>query len=451
MLSDAASYRTELLKSFPGEERAIDNYLAKLRQLRDMKAAFIVKLLPKWFLFILKTTGILKFLIGNYFELASKTTQSVLDSITDNEELKSVLSYCYADYGTIPAEGAFGMHALVVNHYRYGAQYPIGGSSEIIFHLTKVIESEGGRVLCKARVSEIIVEGNRAIGVRMDKDDSLLFAPIVVSDAGVHNTYLKLCPQLAPLLEQKPLKNLRRGMSCVCLFVGIDGSPEELDLKSQNHWIFPDGNHNTNSQKYDNMTEEEILSGDWELPVMFLSFPIQKDPIAKKRLPGKSTCTIVAPAKFELFKGWENERIHNRGSDYEALKNIFADKMWQTALKHFPQLKGKDLHIEASTPLSCKYYLNSGGGEIYGIDHTAERFSYETMAALRPQTPVEGLWLTGQDVLTAGFGGALMGGFFSASAITGRNIMIDLQKLEKKSRLARARKNKEEAATKKDQ
>eukprot|EP01060_Flectonema_neradi_P005326 TRINITY_DN13528_c0_g2_i1.p1 TRINITY_DN13528_c0_g2~~TRINITY_DN13528_c0_g2_i1.p1 ORF type:complete len:612 (+),score=164.62 TRINITY_DN13528_c0_g2_i1:58-1893(+) len=451
MMSNPKAYKEELLKAFPDEERAIDKYLAKLHQLRDMKGAFIVKILPKWFLTILRSTGLLKLLIGNYFELASQTTQSVLDSITDNKELQAVLGYCYADYGTIPAEGAFGMHALVVNHYRYGAQYPVGGSSEMIYHLIKVVESAGGRVLCKARVAEVVVENNTAVGVRMDKDDAVLRAPIIVSDAGYYNTYAKLAPQLAPHLEKKPFTNLRRGMSCVCLFVGLDGSPEELGLKAQNFWIFKDEKHNENSREYEKMTEDDALSGDWEFPVMFLSFPIQKDPIAKKRLPGKSTCTIVAPASYELFQGWENERIHNRGSDYEALKNAFADKMWKTTLKHFPQLEGKDLHIEASTPLSCKYYLNSGKGEIYGIDHTAERFSYETMSSLRPETPLKGLWLTGQDILTAGFGGALMGGFFSASAITGRNIMLDLQKLEKKGRAARAAARKKEEAAKKDQ
>ena len=35
----------------------------------------------------------------NYFKYASKTLQQVLDEITDNDDLKAVLSYSFGDYG----------------------------------------------------------------------------------------------------------------------------------------------------------------------------------------------------------------------------------------------------------------------------------------------------------------------------------------------------------------
>lgn len=50
------------------------------------------------------------------------------------------------------------MHAILANHYLFGAFYPRGGASEIAFHIIPVIEKAGGKVLVRARVSKILVE-----------------------------------------------------------------------------------------------------------------------------------------------------------------------------------------------------------------------------------------------------------------------------------------------------
>ena len=53
------------------------------------------------------------------------------------------------------------------------------------------------------------------------------------------------------------------------------------------------------------------------------------------------------------------------------------------------------------------------------------------VAKLRPETDVPGLYLTGQDILSCGFTGALWGGLLCAQQVLGRNIMTDLVKLNK--------------------
>ena len=62
---------------------------------------------------------------------------------------------------------------------------------------------------------------------------------------------------------------------------------------------------------------------------------------------------------------------------------------------------------------------------------------------MRPETPIKNLYLTGQDICTLGFTGALMGGILTAHSIlgygslmdllSGRNLITDLIKLEKKN------------------
>ena len=39
--------------------------------------------------------------------------------------------------------GLFSMHALLVNHYKNGAFYPVGGASEIALNIIPVIERYG--------------------------------------------------------------------------------------------------------------------------------------------------------------------------------------------------------------------------------------------------------------------------------------------------------------------
>lgn len=52
--------------------------------------------------------------------------------------------------GTSPEHSSILMQAMLFNHYTYSASYPVGGASEIAFHIIPVIERSGGRVLVRA-------------------------------------------------------------------------------------------------------------------------------------------------------------------------------------------------------------------------------------------------------------------------------------------------------------
>ena len=73
-----------------------------------------------------------------------------------------------------------------------------------------------------------------------------------------------------------------------------------------------------------------------------------------------------------------------------------------------------------STPLTTQHFVNYQKGEIYGIDHSPERFKHKFLV---PKTPIKNFYLTGQDIVTAGVGGALYAGLLTAAAMTGKNLM----------------------------
>lgn len=58
----------------------------------------------------------------------------------------------------VPKDVPFILHAAVIDHYIKGAFYPVGGTSEIAYHMIQSIEKFGGRVMVQAPVTKILCD-----------------------------------------------------------------------------------------------------------------------------------------------------------------------------------------------------------------------------------------------------------------------------------------------------
>lgn len=362
------------------------------------------------------------------------SVKDAFDQISDNEEFKTFLSYSFGDLGVAPSDLSIHAYAGLVLHFIPGAFYPVGGTSEIAFQIIPVIERQGGRVLVDAPVRNIIVnEKGRAVGVTVQKSsgDVHVFAKRVISDAGVKKTFKYLLDdrvaQKSPLMPL--MKKVGSSVSFISVFVGMNGSPTELGLKAGNTWAFTSGKVEEDMRAYMSLSVEEVAKS--ECPLMFISFPSAKDPNWEQKYPGKSTALLITLTPWSWFSKWRDGRVKHRGEDYEVLKEKIGRQMWKQVEELFPKLAGTLDYIDIGTPLSNKYYLGQPEGEIYGLDHGKARFLPEISMHLRPQSGIPGLYLTGQDILTAGFTGALTSGVLTASAILHRNLFNDLTALIK--------------------
>ncbi|MFK7906918.1 MAG: phytoene desaturase family protein, partial [Chitinophagales bacterium] len=300
-------------------------------------------------------------------------------------------------------------------HYFSGGNFPIGGSARVFETMLPLITKPGGAVLVSAEVDEIIVEKNKAVGVRM-KDGKEFRAKTIVSGAGIMTTYKTLLPPA--IVEKhglkKQLKKIKNSVAHACLYVGFEASPEKLQLPKANYWIYPsEGTHDECVDRY----KQDINA---EFPVVYVSFPAAKDPDWNNRYPNKSTVDIITLMPYEIFEQWEDTRWKKRGADYEALKEKISQRLLEALYKLEPQLKGKVAYYELSTPITTKHFINYEKGEIYGLDHSPDRFKNKF---LRPHTPIKNLYLTGQDVVSAGVGAALFSGLITASAMTKKNFL----------------------------
>ena len=141
--------------------------------------------------------------------------------------------------------------ALFLHHSKRGSFYPVGGASEIPYHIIPVIQKTGGKVLVKAPVSRILVDKNgSAYGKQVTLKLSIIFifynwvektpkvlhvlllnvmfskicflhwtgvtvktteeeveirAPVIISNAGLLNTFYNLLP---PEIRAKPGKSV---------------------------------------------------------------------------------------------------------------------------------------------------------------------------------------------------------------------------------------------------
>lgn len=391
---------------FPDESDAIDKYIELLYKCSSLVPKFFAgQALPN-------TPGTLynKFkdkLLPDFF---FKTTYDVLSELTSNEKLIAVLTAQWGDYGLPPKKSAFVMHAMVAKHYLNGAAYPVGGAARIAETIIPVIRASGGEVFTYAGVEEVLIENNRAYGVRLVKGE-VLTADAVVSCAGLVPTINKLLPEESVKKHgyDKLVKKVDVSSAHLCIYAGFKGDAEALDIPKKNFWIYPDYDH-------DKAVADFEANSDIDFPLIYISFPSAKDPTWSERYPDKSTVEIVTVCKPEWFEKWAGTTWNKRGEDYEQFKQSLTDRLMSVLYKYLPQLEGALDYVELSTPLSTQWFQWNEQGEIYGIEHDLNRFSQNW---IHPKTKIKNFYLTGSDVVTAGVGGALMGGVMTTMAMQG--------------------------------
>ncbi len=404
------NFKAQIKAYFPEEGPAIDRYVDLVFQVNKAMGKFYInKTLPQWVSSFLGT-----FLTKKYLKFTDQTTYEVLSSLTKNEALIKVLTAQYGDYGLPPRQSSFAMHASVAKHYFGGGSFPIGGSSQIVNTIDPVIEAAKGTILINAEVEEIILDKQRAIGVKMS-DGKSFYAPIIISGAGIMNTYKKMIPKDHKIYKEfsEQLTKVKPSVAHGCLYIGLNGTPEELGLPKKNLWIYP------GDLDHDGCVDRFLKDHEQPFPVVYVSFPSAKDPSWSERYPNKSTIDIITLLPYESFHEWDATRWMKRGETYEAYKEHFSKRLLNHLFQHFPHLKDKIDCYELSTPLTTKHFVNYEHGELYGLEHTPDRYKQKF---LNPRTPIKGLFLTGQDIVTAGVGGALFSGFITTTAITGKNL-----------------------------
>jgi len=412
LVAGKEAFINTLVTYFPEEKQAIEQYYQTVTAaFKQAKNFFAEKAMPP----------LLSKFVGNRMrkktlEFASVTTRNMLENITQNQKLIGVLTGQYGDYGLPPAQSSFLMHSAVVKHYMHGGAFPVGGSAEIFNTIEPTINEAGGEVFTNAEVKKIRIKNGKAIGVQM-ADDKELFAKHIISSAGAGVTFNQFLKDEKSTQKFKQVADKINPSAChLCLYVGLNADNEVLQLPKTNFWIYPENGYNHDETMANFFDDPDNAP----LPVVYMSFPAVKDSTWNKRYPNRSTVELITITQYDQFKNWENTRWHKRGETYESYKEKLAQRLLKYMYEYVPQTKPYLDYYELSTPLSTKSFVNYEQGEIYGLKHTPERFNDKTLRAI---TPIKNFYLTGQDIATAGIGGALNSAVLTASAMLKKNML----------------------------
>lgn len=338
----------------------------------------------------------------------SRTTGEVIADLISDPKLAAVLSAQWGTYGGKPKEASFAFHGIVMGHYLEGAAYPVGGAAAIAKGLVPVIEAAGGSARAGTPVSEILLENGKAVGVRTKSGDEFN-APFIVSAIGAGETVKHLLPE--EIQKGDWAREIATFKPSIChfdLFLGFEGDIAKHGATRSNHWF------------YDSWDTNDAIwagGGSEPFPMVFVSFSSLKNPTHDPGPTNKHTGDMMLWADWSSVAEFANGGAQERVDEWAAFKQHIETRMLEFFAEKFPDLAPLIVYHELGTPLATASFTGHEKGGFYGVETTPRRMLSD---ALNARTPVPGLFLAGQDVMSPGIAGALSGGMLGAAAIDPR-------------------------------
>jgi phytoene dehydrogenase-like protein len=268
-----------------------------------------------------------------------------------------------------------------------------GGTGALSRALSSAAQAAGAQVRVDAPVERIAVRNGAATGVVLE-DGEELAAEVVVSNADLHRTFLKLVD--AGDLPEEFLADVRRvrmrGPSCK-VNLALDALPRFTALPKQHSALLRGSIEIAPSIDYLERAYDDAKHGGWSRrPFMDALIPSLLDPSMAP--PGKHVMSIfVQYADRELEGGWN-----------EAKRAEFLEVVIDTLAEYAPGLPEIILHKHIMTPWDLEREFGLSGGHIFHGELALHQLLF-----LRPvpeysqyRSPIRRLYLCGSSTHPGG-------------------------------------------------
>ncbi len=281
-----------------------------------------------------------------------KSVYGYASQFIENEFLRRCFSFHPLLIGGNPFDSS-SIYAMI--HYlerEWGIHYVRGGTGALVTALVRLIEELGGRFHFNTEVAEILVDGQRASGVRL-ADGSVQHADHVIANADVAWTYLNMIPSKARGMRNSDFRYKKATRYSMSLFVIYFGTKKRYNNGKLAH-------HNIIlSERYKGLLKdifkEKVLAEDFSL---YLHMPTLTDPSMAPE--GSESFYVLSPVPhLGADIDWKTAAKPYRDAIMQFLEdNYLPDLQENIVVEH---------HID---PLHFQNTLNTHLGSAFSIEPT---------------------------------------------------------------------------------
>lgn len=289
-----------------------------------------------------------------------------MDSFFINPKLKLAFSFQSMYLGQSPLLTPATYTIVPYVELAQGVWYPRKGIYSIVTEIEKLARELGVKIHYGKNVSEIVIENNTAVGIKMTNGD-IVRAPKIVSDVDLPATYAKLIPvQKRKKYSDAKLKKFEYTCSAFMLYLGVDKKYAQL----LHHNVFFCEDYLKN---FEEIFEQKVLPTN---PSIYVNVPSLTNP--KLAPKGKHLLYVLVPVP-------SNDPKNAQHIDWDLIKNEFAEKIISQLEKN--GLTDLKKHIRMKEILTPNEWEALGGlhhGTTFGLSPT-----FFQSSVFRPQQQSE--------------------------------------------------------------